>query len=163
MAEHHAAPASTAANTLSFPGRLLRLLCYVWAFPNTLIGLLLSLVMIVFGAQTRILNGVLEVDGGSLEKWLPASFPFAAITLGHVVIGVNQNMLTHCRAHELVHVRQYERWGILFIPLYFASSLWQLLLGRHPYRRNYFEQEACTLASQYKINSSKDSMHNPET
>lgn len=147
MTEHHADPASTAGNTLSFPGRLMRLLRYVWAFPNTLIGLLFSLVVIALGARTRILNGVMEVGGGSLEKWLPPSFPFAAITLGHVVIGINQNMLAHCRAHERVHVLQYERWGILFIPLYLASSLWQLLHGRHPYRHNHFEQEACALAA----------------
>jgi hypothetical protein len=41
-----------------------------------------------------------------------------------------------------VHVRQYERWGLLLLPLYVASSLWQLLLGRDPYFDNRFEREA---------------------
>jgi hypothetical protein len=39
-------------------------------------------------------------------------------------------------------VRQYERWGVLFFPLYLGSSLWQLLRGRSPYYANRFEREA---------------------
>jgi hypothetical protein len=46
-----------------------------------------------------------------------------------------------------VHVRQYERWGVLFFPLYAASSLWQLARGRDPYRDNRFEREAFRLGS----------------
>jgi hypothetical protein len=41
--------------------------------------------------------------------------------------------------HELVHVRQYERWGFLFFPLYLAGSLRALLRGGHAYRDNPFE------------------------
>jgi hypothetical protein len=46
------------------------------------------------------------------------------------------------RAHEQVHVRQYERWGPLFVPAYLLSSLVELLRGRRPYRDNWFEREA---------------------
>jgi hypothetical protein len=46
------------------------------------------------------------------------------------------------RAHEQVHVRQYERWGPFFVPAYLASSLWQGLCGRHLYRDNHFERPA---------------------
>jgi hypothetical protein len=41
-----------------------------------------------------------------------------------------------------VHVRQYERWGPLFVPAYLLSSLVELLRGRRPYRDNWFEREA---------------------
>jgi hypothetical protein len=51
-------------------------------------------------------------------------------------------MLDFCRSHELVHVRQYERWGVLFIPAYLLCSLVLWLTGRDPYRDNPFEREA---------------------
>lgn len=39
-------------------------------------------------------------------------------------------------------MRQYERWGVLFFPLYLGSSLLQLLRGRSPYWHNHFELQA---------------------
>ena len=47
-----------------------------------------------------------------------------ALTLGHVVLGVSQAALDDTRAHERVHVAQYERWGPLFLPAYLAASGW---------------------------------------
>jgi hypothetical protein len=41
-----------------------------------------------------------------------------------------------------VHVRQYERWGPLFIPAYFAASGWAWWKGGHAYLDNPFEVEA---------------------
>ena len=66
----------------------------------------------------------------------------AALTLGHVVWGRDGQCLVRSRAHERVHVRQYERWGPLFLPAYLLSSLLQLLRGRNPYRENHFERQA---------------------
>jgi hypothetical protein len=65
-----------------------------------------------------------------------------AFTLGHVVVGSSAAMLDALRVHEQVHVRQYERWGLLFVPAYLLSSLWCGLTGRHVYRDNVFEQAA---------------------
>jgi len=59
-----------------------------------------------------------------------------------VIIGLDARTLDSCRSHEHVHVRQYERWGPLFFPLYLGSSLWQWMRGRDPYRDNRFEVEA---------------------
>ena len=67
---------------------------------------------------------------------------FQAITFGHIVLGFSHAVLAQVRAHEHVHVRQYERWGILFFPLYLGSSVWQLLRGRDPNWRNHFEVAA---------------------
>lgn len=64
-----------------------------------------------------------------------------AITLGHVIIGVDQATLHHVRSHEHVRVRQYERWG-LFFPLYLGSSMLALVRGGAPYRGNVFERQA---------------------
>ncbi|MEO8627062.1 MAG: hypothetical protein ABI612_03040 [Betaproteobacteria bacterium] len=101
------------------------------------------------GATCRVVDGALEVGGGHLRGLvarLPCSMQFAAITFGHVIIGVDHNVLARLRSHEHVHVRQYERWGIVFFVLYAGSSLLALLRGRHPYRDNHFEREAYGLA-----------------
>ena len=71
---------------------------------------------------------------------------FLAITFGHVVLGISHEVLAQEWAHEHVHVRQYERWGALFFPLYLGSSAAQALAGRHPYWHNRFEKQAFSLA-----------------
>ena len=123
----------------------IRVFRYLWAMPWSLVGLMAALIAIPFGATARIGEGTLEVSGGRLGAWVTRrslSFQLYAITFGHVILGVDQASLSSCREHERVHVRQYERWGILFIPLYCGSSLLQLLRGRDPYLENRFEREA---------------------
>ena len=64
------------------------------------------------------------------------------MTLGHVVIGRNACVLELTRAHERVHVRQYECWGPFFLPAYFLASVYAVARHRHPYFDNRFELEA---------------------
>jgi hypothetical protein len=119
---------------------------YVWALPATIVGLLLSLIALGSGATLQLVDGVIEVAGGSVGRFvsmLPRSLRFGAITFGHVIIGIDHVTLQRVRVHERVHVRQYERWGALFFPLYVASSFLQLLKRRDPYFDNCFEREAC--------------------
>jgi len=121
------------------------LLRYVWASPATLVGLVLAGIACALGATTRIRYGVIEVAGGrlaSLAGSAPPSVRILAITFGHVVVGVSHGVLSAVRAHEGVHVRQYERWGVLFFPLYIGSSALQVVRGRHPYWHNSFERQA---------------------
>jgi hypothetical protein len=125
--------------------RLRLIIRYAWASPATVVGLLFSVIAMSAGASPRVVNGVIEVAGGRLHSLLslrPPCARFAAITFGHVVIGLDHPLLSSIRAHELVHVRQYERWGVFFFPLYIASSITQLICGRHPYLDNAFEREA---------------------
>ena len=122
-----------------------RLLAYAWASPNSLLGLLLGMLMVVVGAEARAVRGVLEISGGALGSFFKApavGCPCHAVTLGHGVLGTDRATLDVSRAHERVHVRQYEQWGPLFLPAYFASSLWQLACGRRCYRDNWFERQA---------------------
>ena len=42
-------------------------------------------------------------------------------------------------AHELAHVRQWERYGVRFVARYARASLRALIAGRHWYRDNAFE------------------------
>jgi hypothetical protein len=90
--------------------------------------------------------GVVEVHGGIITRLLRHGLPWvgggAAMTLGHVVWGRDETCLEASRAHEHVHVAQYERWGPLFIPLYLSASLVAWLRGRDPYFDNPFEHEA---------------------
>jgi hypothetical protein len=64
------------------------------------------------------------------------------MTLGHVVLGRDVELLDVTRAHERVHVRQCERWGPLFVPVYLLSSLTVWLKGGRPYEDNFLEREA---------------------
>lgn len=122
-----------------------RIWSYAWASPNTAIGLALGLAALVFGARCQSRQGTVEIFGGRLGALFAAPWlacPFRAVTLGHVILATDDGTLECARAHEQVHVRQYEQWGPLFLPAYLASSLWQLACGRHCYRDNWFERQA---------------------
>lgn len=123
--------------------RLARGLVYLWAGPTSLLGLTVALLTVLSGGRVARSWGVLEVWGGFARGLLRATpIGAQAITLGHVVVGRNRASLDRSRAHELIHVRQAERWGPLFLPAYLAASLWAWLCGRHYYRDNCFEREA---------------------
>jgi hypothetical protein len=128
--------------TLRAGGRLLR---YGWAAPASLVGLGAAAIVLLAGGRACVVDGVLEVSGGGAFRALvraPWPWRFDAITLGHVVLGVDAATLADCRCHERVHVRQYERWGAMFFVAYAASSVVQQLRGGDPYRDNRFEREA---------------------
>jgi hypothetical protein len=128
--------------------KLLRSLVYLWAFPTTFLGLLLLLITLVTGGQVRLVEGVLETCGGASEFYLRKVVGLvlhggaSAMTLGHVVLGRDLDLLDVTRTHERVHVRQCERWGPFFLPAYLGSSLIAWMRGRRPYEDNIFEREA---------------------
>jgi hypothetical protein len=124
---------------------LFKLLVMLWASPYTLAGLLLGLIGLGTGGRARVRGPVIEFyDGG--VKWLLQQFfrgqGALALTLGHTVLGQTAAALDMSREHELVHVRQFERWGPLMGPAYLGCSLVLLLMRRRPYRDNPFEREA---------------------
>lgn len=122
-----------------------RFLRYLWAGPTTLIGILLTFAALRRG-HVAIVDGVIEAHGPMLRRALSRLPPLAggvdAITLGHVVIARDARALEVTRAHERVHVRQYELWGPLFLPAYCVAGACALATGRHPYFDNRFEREA---------------------
>ena len=114
---------------------MLRLLRSLWAGPGSLLGLVLSPLFKRRGRR----DGILVCEGASWPRRL--GWRYRAITLGQVVLCVDtadDDLL----AHERTHVRQWERWGPLFLLAYPVASLVALVTGRHPYRDNRFEVEA---------------------
>ena len=125
---------------------VLRLLRYLWAFPTTLVGLLFVPLALVSGGRGKVVNGVLELHGGLVSFFLRRCTLLrggaSAMTLGHVVLGRDEELLELTRPHERVHVRQCERWGPFFLPAYGIASVVALLRGGNVYRDNAFEREA---------------------
>ena len=124
---------------------LLRIAYIAWSSPNTVIGIGFGLFGLLTGGRARLRSGILEFYGGGV-RWVlqrgPTGGFASAITLGHTILGQNETALDLCRDHEHVHVRQYERWGPLFLPAYLLCSLVLWLRGQDAYRDNPFEREA---------------------
>jgi hypothetical protein len=125
----------------------MKALCRVlWASPWSLFGLLVGATMVVLrGGRVRRHGTVIEIFGRG-PTWFLRFFPLvagaSAVTFGHVVLARSEAEMDACREHELVHVRQYERWGPLFIPAYLLCWLVLSLRGRSGYWDNPFEREA---------------------
>lgn len=116
---------------------------YLWASPATALGLIF---LPFSGRGVAVVDGVIEIHGG-LANWFLKHGTLlqggaSAMTLGHVVIARDLQQLERTRAHERIHVRQYERWGPFFIPTYIGVSIYLSLRGRDAYRDNFFEREA---------------------
>lgn len=113
----------------------MRWLRVAWAAPWSVVGLVLS----PFFSSRRVAHGVLLCEGAGWPRRV--GWRYRAITFGHVVLCVDRadDALID---HELVHVRQYERWGPLYIPAYLIASLKAKLSGGRAYTDNHFEVAA---------------------
>jgi hypothetical protein len=75
------------------------------------------------------------VSDRGLSRLILSRRGYVAITFGHVIVFAKEPTPVLWR-HELAHVKQYERYGLAFLPLY----LW--LYARHGYAGHPFEREA---------------------
>ena len=92
---------------------------YLWALPNTLLGILLGF---LGWSWPRREEGVLIFeDVIGLPKWILEFKGAAACCLGHTLLSYGSIEGKMFR-HEMVHVSQYEKWGIFFIPAYVWSA-----------------------------------------
>ena len=124
---------------------------YLWALPMSCVGILVLPFVLGSGGTVSLGSGIIEAGGGILVPILSrifSRFPIDAITVGHVILGCSRESIIRCRAHERVHVRQYERWGPIFPLLYLASSSMAIIRGKDPYRNNIFEQDAFSATGQ---------------
>lgn len=122
-----------------------RLLIFIWPLPWTIIGLFIGVVCRIGGGRIVQYKGTVVCYGPWLSRLLqcvPIPGGASALTLGHVILARSKEDMLITHSHELVHVRQYQRWGPLFVPAYVAASLWLWFAGRDCYRENPFEIEA---------------------
>lgn len=69
-----------------------------------------------------------------IEDWV-------AIAIGHTIIAARPLQPSEL-AHELVHVAQWDRYGLTFPFRYAWSSIRASFAGKHWYWNNEFEEEA---------------------
>lgn len=123
---------------------LLAALGMVWALPVTSFGLLLALPVVAWRGHAQVVHGRTPalLVRGPLADVLLGHHPFGAMTamaLGHIVISESAGLSARVLAHELAHVRQAARWGVVFPFAYLASSAWAAMRGRDAYWHNRFE------------------------
>ena len=121
-----------------------RLWRYLWPLPLTALGLLLALPVRLFGGKWSFKAGVLETFGPAARLMLqlhPVK-GVIAMALGHVLIARDADSLGQTNAHEREHVRQFEKWGLLFPLIYSGESIYRWIRGENPYRDNRFERAA---------------------
>lgn len=121
----------------------------LWALPCTAVGAIFGVIAVCMGGSARRVDHTVEFALSINQAQVPAwvrRIRFVGITFGHVIVGQSHELLAIVRAHERVHVRQYERLGALFFIAYPAASLIAMLQGKSPYRDNYFERQACSEA-----------------
>lgn len=120
-------------------GRILPWWRYLWASPTTLLGVAASLASFTVPRPA----GPIAVSRSSrgFARWFLTRRGYRAITLGHLVL-LTGEAGPEILPHEMVHVRQVERWGPLFLPTYLLAMLAMRLRGRDPYLDNPFEVEA---------------------
>ncbi len=104
----------------------------LWTLPNTVLGLLLGLAGMPWGARAHWSGQELALV---FNHW-PWG-PGGAMTLGNVIVNKGRDLDARCHTyahragqcveplirlgtHEHAHVRQYMLLGPLFLPLYFA-------------------------------------------
>lgn len=118
---------------------------YLWVAPATLLGLIAALAS--FSIPHRSGGVALCRTDRGFARWFLLKRGYSAITLGHVVL-VTSAASPDILSHELVHVRQVEKWGPLFLPAYLGAMVLVRLRGGNPYWDNPFEVEAREAAGQ---------------
>ena len=118
----------------------------LWASPYSVIGLVIGPLAcapaavreFAIGSSSSMAGGGFLVCPSSARRRVCAGVyagPYHSRSIGALA-------LTFARAHEMVHVRQYERWGPLLGPAYLLCSFVLWLMRRRPYLDNPFEREA---------------------
>ncbi len=124
---------------------------WVWALPLTLCGLPLWLGMWICKPKEALaqLNNAEKapvfIAYGAPAAWFLKHHPYGemdAMAIGCCIFACDAQALQRTMAHELVHVEQAMRWGMLFPLAYLLCSAWAKATGGCPYADNYFERQA---------------------
>jgi hypothetical protein len=114
--------------------KAVRGLRWVWrTFPGDVLGW-----MVMRGSGIRQPTRVVQVDDVTAHlvedervgRYLDTAFsPMHAQAVGRYVF-CRGHVDKHILAHEAEHIRQWRRYGPLYLPLYFGTSLWAVARGR---------------------------------
>lgn len=118
-------------------------------------------------ASTRIhhVSGVhaVLVEDPRIALWFRAHLiPVQAQALGRYVLSrdpLSPDML----AHEFEHIRQWERFGPFYLPIYFGWSAVAALRGKRAYWDNGFELAACKRAERELAAGASEDETRPRT
>lgn len=119
---------------------MIRLLFLILDLPFTLIGLIPVILSrpyrftfnknpYAFIFKVRKLRGLITVSKKA-----------RAATIGHTIL-LGPRELKNDLEHEIIHVKQAERYPVIYQPLYLYETL------KHGYRQNRFEDEAYRLSN----------------
>ena len=134
-------PASNGGCPQSWWQRILNILGHAWTSVNTLMGYLYGAFSAAWTAVTS--NGRVTVNyNGQATEFRGSTLPLFPRLTKAMVLGTtvhyNSGHEENCRlrAHEAEHVRQYRRWGPLYLVAYAGLFILQ------GYYDNLFEQRA---------------------
>jgi Zn-dependent protease len=124
----------------------------LWLLPISVLGLGFALLVSLLGFKRLHLHA-LPMRGSYPALWLhsPAltwtlhHHPMGrmrAVTVGDCVLAAEPPDAHYLVLHELEHVRQGRRWGLIFPWAYLLAGLWQAARGGNMYWDNPFEVAA---------------------
>lgn len=108
---------------------------FILNFPFTIIGLVSGLISLPTSITLRKNPYAFILNVRTFRWYFWGRRKARAITVGHTVL-LSPKIEEHDLEHELIHVRQYEKFLFLFPFLYYYESF------RKDYRNNKFEDEA---------------------
>ena len=96
-----------------------RILRYSWAAPTTLVGLVAGALTLCSGGRVQRRSGALEFYGG-FSRWMAGRFRFSAMTLGHVIIGLENehacNIATGAETARLLAALDHPNLKVVWDP-----------------------------------------------
>lgn len=117
----------------------MRLFLFLLNFPFTLAGVVAMLLSGLY-SFTLIKNPIALVFKVRSFWWAFGYFKYArAMTVGHIIL-MGPKVLKNDLEHEIIHVRQWERYPVIYPFLYLHEPF------KKDYRQNRFEDEAYRLS-----------------
>jgi hypothetical protein len=115
------------------------------ALPGDLMGLLIMRGCGIPAPTREVRSGdvtAILVEDPRVDRWFRTHLmPVRAQTVGRYVFA-RDTIPAEIIAHECEHIRQWERFGPLFLTSYMGLSALALMRGRRPYWDNEFEVAA---------------------
>ena len=124
----------------------------IWTAPNN--GIALSFLKMTGGRDAYVEKRpkhLVAREGAKSDLFIRNTLGVAAISLGSYAFYRYGAFNKERYAHESYHTRDWEKLGVLFLPLYGLASLWAAVKYRNFYEDNWFERRARKAAAESLI------------